>query len=508
MQIVIVEDEIRIREGLERLIKKLSPDYSVVGIAENGQTGYELVMRAEPDVVVTDIKMPLMDGLEMLTKLYKNGFRGKAVVLTAYSEFDYARQAMRLGVKEYLLKPIVVSDIAEALQHVSEEIHQKSVQDMLSVSGIDEIFSGILRGGLEADDRMKEHLLERYGLSPEGRYIEFCLYLGADYEKNKISARREAERILEFKQGLKWICFPYEREKILVFLLYGYEDEHDTERFIQQEMLRQSGKKSFECMGWNGGLRLEELRNGIEHIRRYMEWNISLGDDVLISYPKITGLQTSTCIYPIEIEGKMKVHLCANDHVAVEKDIEDFGNFFRKGMLYAPREIKECYVRFLWAVMNVAKETGMLDSESLEQQALLEQIMTARTQRELRQVMELVMEKICHSEENESVHLTVKRAQSLIQEFYQTGITLEEIAAKLNITPEYLGTRFHKELGVNFSTYMKNFRMAKAKEMLIGTQLKLKEIAKKTGYGDPKYFSRVFKETTGQLPADYRKMHK
>lgn len=239
-----------------------------------------------------------------------------------------------------------------------------------------------------------------------------------------------------------------------------------------------------------------------------MEWNISLGDEILISYPKVTELQTGICIYPIDIEGQMKIHLCANDSTAVEKDVEDFENFFKKGMLYAPREIKECYVRFLWAMINVAKETGTLDAGKLEQQALLEQIMAAKTQREMRKVVNLLMKEIGQKEDDDTVHLTVKRAQSLIQEFYQTGITLDEIAAKLNITPEYLGTRFHKELGVNFSTYMKNFRIAKAKEMLIGTQLKLKEISGQVGYSDPKYFSKVFKETTGQLPADYRKTHK
>lgn len=96
----------------------------------------------------------------------------------------------------------------------------------------------------------------------------------------------------------------------------------------------------------------------------------------------------------------------------------------------------------------------------------------------------------------------------MIHEFYQSGITLEEIASKLNITPEYLGTQFHKEMGVNFSTYMKNYRISKAKELLCGTQLKLYEIAEKVGYSDPKYFSKVFKETTGQLPAEYRKTFK
>lgn len=507
MKIVIVEDEIRIREGLGRLIEKLSKEYEVAGMAENGIEGYELVRHVKPEVVVTDIKMPLMDGLEMLTALYGEGYTGKAVVLSAYSEFEYARQAMRLGVKEYLLKPIVISDISEALQHVKEEIHQESVQDRLSIGELDQVFSGILWGNLQADETMKELLLEKYKIPKECRYTQLCLYLGEFFETSKIQICQEVENLLNLRGEKDRVCLMSEQDKIVMFLFYGTRDTHELGRFIQREMLQWKEKKSFEGIGWVENLSLENLRDGFIKIRQSMEWNISLGDDVLISYPKVTLLQTSLCVYPIDIEGRMKIHLCTNDGPGLEKDMEDFSSYFKSGKLYAPREIKECYVRYLWAVMNVAKETGMLDSDGLEQQVLLEQITSAKTRRELEKAVASLVGKISRKEE-ENVHLTVKRAQSLIQEFYQTGITLEEIAVKLNITPEYLGTLFHKELGVNFSTYMKNFRMSKAKEMLIGTQLKLKEIAGLVGYSDPKYFSKVFKECTGQLPADYRKTHK
>ena len=110
--------------------------------------------------------------------------------------------------------------------------------------------------------------------------------------------------------------------------------------------------------------------------------------------------------------------------------------------------------------------------------------------------------------EEDQLSLNVKKAENMIFEYYQTGITLEEIAAKLNITPEYLGMQFHKEKGVKFSTYIKEYRITKAKELLIGSQMKISEVAAKVGYYDAKYFSRVFRECTGQLPAEYRKTHK
>ena len=96
----------------------------------------------------------------------------------------------------------------------------------------------------------------------------------------------------------------------------------------------------------------------------------------------------------------------------------------------------------------------------------------------------------------------------MIHEFYGDGITLDEIAHKLGITPEYLSTQFRKETGDTFSNYIRDFRIKKSKELLLGTQLKLHQISAQIGYSDPKYFSQVFKKAVGQLPADYRKTRK
>ena len=96
----------------------------------------------------------------------------------------------------------------------------------------------------------------------------------------------------------------------------------------------------------------------------------------------------------------------------------------------------------------------------------------------------------------------------MIHEFYQSGITLDEIADKLNVTPEYLSMQFHKEMGETYSSYLKNYRVGKAKELLLGTQMKQYEVAAEVGYTDSKYFGRVFRECTGYTPAEYRKANK
>lgn len=510
MKIVIIEDEIRIREGLVKLISKLEKSYEIIGSAENGKIGYELVKEIKPDLVITDIKMPEMDGLEMLCGLYEEGYLPKTIVLSAYSEFEYARKAMRLGIKEYLLKPIVVGDLSAALHRMEEEIEQEKSKKQESFANVQQVFAGILWNTLEINVPLKKWLLENYQITEETVYHVICLYLGENFEKKKESGKRDLKRLLSGRKEWKHMILEAQRERLLLLLVYDCPGVQELERWVQYQLLGNPSVISGNAVGFMPNVSLEELKKAMETLVEHLDWNISLGKDVVISYPKVTRLQTSPCIYPLEQENQMKLAVCTGEKEKIRKKIEGFCNYFKNGRLYYPGEIKECYVRFLWALMNTAKEVGVITHTGLEQQKLLEQIMGAKTPEELESAIHNLLDKMYDYEEEKSTlaDLAVKRAQSLIHEFYQTGITLEEIAAKLNLTPEYLGTKFHKEIGMTFSNYIKNYRMMKAKELLISTNLKLYEIAQKTGYTDSKYFSRVFKDVTGQLPADYRKTYK
>ena len=126
MRILIVEDEIKIRHGLANLITKQTK-HEIIAEAKNGQEGLEWVLKAHPDLVITDIKMPVMSGLEMIQKLYEMNRMVHCVILSGYSEFDYAKQAIKYGVDDYLLKPLAPEDIMNLLQSVEEKLHQEVV---------------------------------------------------------------------------------------------------------------------------------------------------------------------------------------------------------------------------------------------------------------------------------------------------------------------------------------------------------------------------------------------
>ncbi|MCR5687733.1 MAG: response regulator [Lachnospiraceae bacterium] len=507
MRVLIVEDEIRISEGIEKLLHKTDSGYEVVGIASDGLEGLELCRQLHPDLIITDVQMPEMDGLRMLEAVYAEGINAKAIVISAYSEFEYARGAMKLGVTEYLLKPINLSEFTNALEHIKHQIMEDNRRKPDKVGTLEQIMREIVGGRLQADDDTKNYLFKKYHVSSEQQFILIVSYLGDQYAAGAGSGKSSLSHSLSLYEGISYCSLEIEYLKSVVSIVYNCPDPSDFERWVQYQLL--NSFTDDPAIGYTVVDSLTHIRSGLDRLFPYMDWNLSFEDSVLISYPKITQIQTSMCVYPQDLEAKIKSAICASDHKKERELLGQFLDHFRDGKVYDPHEIKESFVRFIWAVIETAKGIGNKGAGGISQQKLLERIMNARIREELSDICDMIADTLEQSADAaDSDNLTIRRAKSMITEFYHTGITLDEIASRLDITPEYLGTLFHKETGVTFSTYIKNFRIQKAKELLIGTSLKLYEIADRVGYSDPKYFSKVFRDTTGQLPADYRKAFK
>jgi len=507
MRFVIVEDEIRIREGIRKLLPKLNDDIVIAGEAENGLEGLALIQKENPDVIITDVRMPVMDGLEMLRKAYDTGCRAKAIVLSAYSEFEYARSAIRLGVTEYLLKPVVLTDFSAAVERVREDLEKERGPKPEQIGGLNQVVKNILTGDLELDDENIQYMEDAFGISPEMPMALLVAYFEEWTEQKSVQFVRKIKMIMAEKPEISYCIQTDVREKEVRLVLYHYMESHHVKRWIQGHFLSKDASMDGVTAGWSEAGSIRCLKARYDEIEYYLEWNILLGDEVIISCPEIRHVQTAVCVYPLEIEKQMKNALCAGDWPKVEKSIQKFHGFFFGQKMYDPKNVKDCYVRFLWAMINFSKETGNMNFENFDHRELLEKISHAKTRQGIcKSIDSLVC--ILKKKDDKIENLNVKRAVAMIHEFYRTGITLEEIADRLGMTPEYLGTQFHQAMGVNFSAYVRKFRVDKAKKMLLGTELKLYQIAELAGYSDPKYFSRVFKAETGQLPADYRRTHK
>lgn len=201
-KIVIVEDEFRIRQGLGNLINKVDLGCRVIGEAENGYEGLKMIRDLEPDIVITDIRMPKMDGLEMIEKVQAMGMECVYVILSGYADFEYARQGLRLGVKEYLLKPATISDVKDLLRKLSDEGKEKeaaehadyspAVKEMVSV--IEESYG--LRLGLDG-------FAERFRLTPEYLSNLFAKETGMTFSNYLKKVRMEKAKELILNTNMK-----------------------------------------------------------------------------------------------------------------------------------------------------------------------------------------------------------------------------------------------------------------------------------------------------------------
>jgi Response regulator containing CheY-like receiver domain and AraC-type DNA-binding domain len=501
MKIAIVEDEIRIREGIEKLLKKLNRNYEIVAIAENGDDGLKRIRETDPDIVITDICMPVMDGLEMLEKMTAEGLRAKTIVLSAYSDFEYARSAMKYGVTEYLLKPTTLMDFEQAMAHVEEQVMLDRSRKPAEIGSIDQVFRDLLLGRMKASPELESYLNNNYGLRSDSRLALILCCPGTPFEDKAREYVSSLGRVLSLFSRCRHVTVDFPYRRVLATVTYDDAGPGSIQSVLQSRLADLGPDAAVCCAEAAGPFQLHDT---YENMFPYLDWNIALGGRSVIRWPEITQLKTESCIYPMELENRMRAAMHASNAEEIAAILREFGACFQDGRIYRPREVKECYVRFLWLILSFAKETG--GEREVDRQKLLSEIMDAKTREELERIAAGITACLPPAETDGSVsHLTVRKAIGLIREYYRDGITLDEISRRLHVTPEYLGTLFHREVGTSFSAYIRNVRMDKAKELLCETELKLYEIAEQTGYSDPKYFSRVFREATGLTPAEYRK---
>lgn len=498
MRIAIVEDEIRIREGIHKLLSRSDSSFEIVGEAENGCEGVKLLLDKKPDLVLVDIRMPEMDGIAMLKEVHARGFKPMVIILSAYSDFSYAQQAMKLGAREYLVKPIIVDELIGAVRRAQETLSQQMLRQKGSRSRGDVLSSALYsdevlpqdvrdyaRHAFHMDDQMPFALLlvkiiSQSEMDIGGQMMEFA----GRYITGECTA------LSSMIQG----CMP--------FIFTGFD-----------ENLEQTLEKKLFAV-WKNDLRFAAQLGrccGVDNLRKTalsmlsdMEYGLATPNGKLIRPDRSNQEMLS---YPIETENAARRALAHHDLPGVQARIRDFGTFIENGKLYAPREIKEAHVRFVLALLNTAHDLGF--RENISRQAILDRIMSAVHPCELADVRRELAESLRETPVSEGkTGLLVRRAKAMMKDYFAQGITLEEIAQKLSVTPEYLGSQIHREMGITFGALMKQLRVEEAKRLLLTTDKKLYEIARMVGYADAKYFSRVFQSIAGMLPAEYRRINK
>lgn len=501
MRILIVEDEIKIRVGMGKLITA-ETNHEIIGEAKNGKEGLEMIIRFKPDLVITDIKMPEMDGLEMLTKVKEQDIKVHAIILTGYSEFEYARKALTLGVKDYLLKPIGVEDLTKMLVDVGEKIKSENENKGTPDGFLRDVYLNGMIGAKESFEKLKL-LCERKGYESYSLYMG---YIGEGIPTYSGVFSQNMEDIMDKYQDKECIISYAGKFQEIICLVMEKKDQGEImELFTKKIVKNHFANDNPVVWSMTEFEPFENIYESMQKVQKLQSYGMILEKGMLITEKVIERIQLEDYIYPSELEGKFKVSICNGSGKTIQNNADEFTTYM-KAHCFLPESVKQAYIKLYSFIANLLQEIDVKSYEQLLNMFILKKMSEARTQTELEKLlMDMVFFIINTQEKKEDIsNYTIKRAINYIREHYKEGITLEEVARKLDITPEYLSTLFNREMNINYSTFLKQFRISHAKRLLKGTNMRVYAIAEAVGYSDPKYFIRVFKEVSGQSPKEYR----
>ncbi len=507
MRIIIADREETVIEEIVRALENSGVEYKLEGTTDNSKEGYELIKTVRPDLVIMDVRLEESDGLAMMKKLRADGVISRLIILTEDRDFNTAREAIETGTDSYLLKPMKAAQLEKEVLKISGRLAEEKA--VTSVFTVENIFRGCLNGQLHPDSRFHRVTRAVYGFTLEEPAAVFAVWLGDGYRKQ----RRNVCRLLEEKgkSPLASICvLPVDVWQVVTAVIYHFNEEQEKIfSFFQDRVvpaLCGDIEEELVCF-WAEMEKGSQLSEKLGEIQEIRDWNLLYDRGDLIRISQIKEKAPLPLRYPAELEQRVKKAVLEEDGEDMKRCYYRVYDLLRR-QPHFPKDMKECLIRFNMAVINVYKTRNEIESE-LKIQACMQKIGEAMSWGQIRTAMEeflsLLNFKAFSEEKDKAFSPLIRRAVQMVRKYYDQGLTLEETAERLFVSEEYLSSQFKKETGAGFTETVRHYRIQRIKGLLLNTQLKLNQIAELTGYTDPKYMSRVFKEEVGVLPSEYRK---
>ena len=511
-KLLIVEDEGLIREGLNYLIDWDEYGIEIVGEAINGKHGIELVEQLHPDIIITDIKMPVMNGLDMIKYLRRENPTIKIIVTSGYDDFQFVREALVQGVENYLLKPVKDTELASTILAVLEKLEKEEVlEDSLTVN-MDVIKENILyrliTNNIDIKELKEKSFLVDMDINASVFQVGIIKILSIDTKtniKNSILKRLNVVKCDDVKFNnfinLKGeVCSIFYGDNFE--MINGY-----CEIFMKSAVDLISKELNLDTFG-SIGEPYEDILN------------------LYLSYESAQALQDYRYIYPVNsvlsyfsIEqnvqyiGNLDLKRSLLNSIILAGDIDAVNRYFNdiKEQLIKLKALSIIYVyhlsieliTVLMDIANVQKITieNMLENYNDFYKQLLNQNDVSNTMDLLNEsAINLTMQVIDNKKRPETF---IEQVLNYINENYTEDISLKTLSYKFNISAAYLGQLFKSETSKVFTDYLNELRINVAKKMLVETKLGANDVAIKVGYRDPNYFYKVFKKYCGVYPSEF-----
>ena len=485
--VIVIDDEPTALNHICTIIRLKCPEFEILATAENGQEGLEKVCKYQPDVVITDIKMPIMTGVEMVQRLCQMKSETYAIIISGYQEFEYAKSALKAGVVDYLLKPIIPSDIKEVLEKIQVMLQNKAYKNRNQL--IKELFLG---------EKVEDEQIKRYFSSP--------LYYGAIVRRNGLPRRFSRSEAIELFSFVEDVVFSYGRDDMEALYLCPEEviEQKAFEELIKHEIDKKYNETDYiTCVVYKEAFEPKQIPKIAKKLYRTLDSHTVIGYSQIITIGD-TGIATQhTTVNEEQVIKQIEYHLSKQQIDKVFGVITQFMKECER-VKYPQLLLEEVVRKILYVIQKYDKVRGNCNNCEF---MLEDAFYYATNMKDLLESLQDIYEKYVQQEEVIAKVDTpefLEKIKDYIQANMGEDISLPSICRTFGISQTYLSRLFRKYEQNSFNNYLTTLRIEKAKELLRENEgIFIKDVANMIGYKDQFYFSRIFRSIVGVCPSDY-----
>lgn len=520
-RVLLVDDEIYVRKGLLSLIDWEGCGFEVENEADNGEYALDLIEQTRPDLVITDIRMPVLDGLELVRKAReRNATCPEFIIISGYDDFKYAQQAVRYGVYDFILKPIDEHSFENALKKLCDKLRQDQLlRNERKKRTLDHSVASLIAG--EATEAEVVYLANQLDVRPSDEFVYLFVELNdilpwrIDHEPPSSEfVQATIRRAVSAIAGMEKAPHLLEHHNRIGFLMSLNDLRENCPQRVEQfaeKLQRTLADQLQEKVYVYAGQTVKSLAKLGESYRTAKEALLYKFIDEHAQTLIYERLHQFTLNY-IDLDSahysQMATHIEENDAIAIEHSIAQIFSEFRKHR-YAPEAVKLVIHRCISSIVKIIKDMG-IDEHELD---TLEQVMGWQdlnvSPGELKRIFTgftLESAQLLAERRKQNMKGDIQKIKHYIEQHYRENLSLKNIAGKFFMNSVYLGQLFKKAYGIYFKDFLLQVRVNEAKKLLRQTDLRIYEVAEQVGFSNAEYFVTQFEKIEQRTPTEYRNM--
>ncbi|MDD3457052.1 response regulator [Sphaerochaeta sp.] len=520
-KVFIAEDEIVVREGLRNSIQAGSGPFVLVGEASDGEMALSIMKDVKPDILITDIRMPFVDGLSLSRIIKKILPWIKIIIISGHDEFQYAQEAISIGVDEYILKPISASDMLLTLGKLvdrieQEKLHLSSIEnlkqqaqsnsDLIRERWLYDLVTGIVK---------TEDALEKGGdmgldLIAHGYLVAIInLSISSENYAELINAKLNINSLIDHQEEV--LCFSQSRDSIVLLLKQLVSEPLEETAYTLGQAIKYEVERNTKCLVTIGigsfVERIGSLSQSYADAEKAITFSVKTGQNLIIG---IHDLNTFSEIDFLKLDGSpISERLKYVKKSGINEIIAQYMTMIGTDPLQTTLISYYLLYDLMVAISRIIDELGGVVQEVIPCLSNKAQLLEMAGSKEtfcdgVKSILDPFIDFRDQKAAGKYYEMIQKAKQHINLHFADQDISLHSVASIVHVSPNHFSTIFSQETGETFIEYLTRVRINTSKELLLTTSHRSADIAYEVGFGDPHYFSYIFKKHTGISPREFR----